>query len=80
MDIAIADLKKKKESLMATFRQHLKKKKASLLSGSGEDEIYKPIWVFYDVMEAFLGNMYECTSRLNTEDNVSTRNKIRNAY
>ncbi|CAG9792695.1 unnamed protein product [Diatraea saccharalis] len=51
---------------MATFRQHLKKKKNSVTSGCGEEDIYKPIWVFYNTMESFLGDVYECSSKLNT--------------
>ncbi|GBP43085.1 hypothetical protein EVAR_96347_1 [Eumeta japonica] len=48
-----------------TFRQHLKKKN-SLPSGCGEEDVYKPIWVFYNAMASFLGDVYECSSKLNT--------------
>lgn len=50
---------------MATFRQHLKKK-ASISSGCGEEDVYKPIWIFFNVMESFLGDVYECSSKMNT--------------
>lgn len=66
MEIPIPELKKKKEALMATFRQHLKKRKASISSGCGEEDVYKPIWIFYNVMESFLGDVYECSSKMNT--------------
>ncbi|CAG5002272.1 unnamed protein product [Parnassius apollo] len=66
MEISIPDLKRKKEALMATFRQHLKKKKASVSSGCGYEDVYKPIWVFYDVMESFLGDVYECSNKMHT--------------
>jgi len=36
---------------MATFRGHLrKKKKASIKSGAGANDIYKPIWFAYEYM------------------------------
>lgn len=41
---------------MATFKGHLRKKKASIKSGAGINDIYKPIWFLYEQMESFLGD------------------------
>ncbi|GBP72300.1 hypothetical protein EVAR_24868_1 [Eumeta japonica] len=43
MEIPIPELNKKKEVLIATFKQHLKKKKNSMISGCGEEDVYKSI-------------------------------------
>ncbi|VVC90785.1 unnamed protein product [Leptidea sinapis] len=50
MNIPLEELKRKKEGLMATFRQHYRKK---------QKIGYKPIWMYYDVMEEFLETIYE---------------------
>lgn len=71
MGVPVHELKKKKESLMTYFRSNLKKKISSLKSGAGEDDAYKPIWIFYDAMEVFLKDVYESSSICNTEQNVS---------
>lgn len=68
LETAVAVLKKKKDSLMATFRGHLRKKKASIKSGAGFDEVYKPIWFAFETMDAFLGAVYECNATINTEN------------
>lgn len=62
------DLKNKKNSLMATFRHHLRRKKQSLKSGAGEDDVYKPVWLYYDTMETFLASVYKCHTTINTEE------------
>lgn len=71
MGVPVHELKKKKESLMTSFRGNLKKKLLSLKSGSGEEDAFKPIWIFYDAMEVFLRDVYESTSIMNSEENVS---------
>lgn len=68
LNISIDDLKKKKNSIMATFRGHLRKKKASIKSGASQNDIYRPIWFLYNQMESFLGKLYECNVTLNTEE------------
>nr|CAH7752474.1 unnamed protein product [Callosobruchus chinensis] len=50
----VTELKKKKDSLMASFRACLNKAKQSLKSGAGTDEIYKPPWFAYEKMATFL--------------------------
>ncbi|CAH1994420.1 unnamed protein product [Acanthoscelides obtectus] len=66
----VPELKNKKNSLMATFRQHLRRKKQSLQSGAGEDDAYKPVWLYYDAMETFLASVYKCHTTINTEEGL----------
>lgn len=66
-----SDLKSKKNSLMPTFRQPLRRKKQSLTSGAGEDDVYKPGWLYYDTMEAFLASSYKCHTTINTEEGLN---------
>lgn len=40
---------------MATFRGHLRKKKASIKSGVSQSDVYRPIWFLFNQMESFLG-------------------------
>ncbi|XP_028173227.1 uncharacterized protein LOC114362146 [Ostrinia furnacalis] len=54
INCTIPDLKKKKESLMTSFRMHLNKKK--------NQEGYHTPWFAYPLMESFLGGRYECDS------------------
>lgn len=74
MGVPIHELKKKKENLLATFRANLKKRKASITSGAGAEDVYRPIWIFYDVMAAFLMDVYESPSIMDSEDKVSKTN------
>ncbi|KAI5634420.1 alcohol dehydrogenase transcription factor myb/SANT-like domain-containing protein [Phthorimaea operculella] len=56
-------LKKKRDSLMATFRGHFRKKKASIKAGASEDDIYTPRWQYYSIMERiFAGSVYDVDS------------------
>ncbi|XP_068625177.1 uncharacterized protein [Battus philenor] len=55
LNCSVTDLKKKKESLMTSFRMHLNKKKKSLGS-------YHTTWFAYPHMESFLSGKYECDS------------------
>lgn len=57
MQIPVLELKKKKETLMTAFRLHHKKILQSIRAN--EDEVYKPIWIFYEPLESFLKNVYE---------------------
>lgn len=56
---------------MTSYRTHLKKRKASILSGAGDEEVYKPIWMFFDMMDSFLKDIYDCKDIFNTEEDVS---------
>lgn len=61
---------------MSAFRLHFKKKQDSIRSGMGEDQIHKPIWIFYDALEAFLKGKYKCKSIISTdEERVSKTNR-----
>lgn len=51
---SINDLKKKKDSLMATYRKLINKVKASKKAGAGSDSTFKPEWFAYEVMARFL--------------------------
>ncbi|XP_053605657.1 uncharacterized protein LOC128672486 [Plodia interpunctella] len=55
INCSIIDLKKKKESLMTSFRMHFNKKKRC-------QEAYQTTWFAYPLMESFLGGKYECDS------------------
>jgi hypothetical protein len=68
-------MKKKKGSLMASFRHHLRRKKASIASGASSDDVYHPTWYAYEVMEGFLGSHYDCDPTYNTENGVSNQLK-----
>lgn len=68
----IEDLKSKNKSLMATFRPLLKKKQNSIRSGAGADDVYLPVWFAFEIMESFLGSIYDVEETINTEDRVSS--------
>lgn len=53
----ITEIKKKKDSLMATYRKLLNKVKASKGTGSGAKDVIKPDWFAYNSM-AFLHGIY----------------------
>lgn len=65
-------IEKEKRNINDIISDAFKKKNDSIRSGMGEEDIYKPIWIFYDVMEAFLKERYECKSIISTGgDSVS---------
>lgn len=64
---SVIDLKKKKDSLMASFRSCINKIKASKKSGAGADEIYKPHWFAFEKMASFLGDKDVPKQTINTE-------------
>lgn len=64
----ITEIKAKKNSLMATFRKHLRCKKQSMKSGAGVDDIYQPIWPYFEIVEEFLAPVYLCDKTINTEE------------
>lgn len=61
---SIVDLKKKKESLMTSFRMHYTKKKKS-------QESFHTTWFAYPLMESFLGGKYECDSTNQMDSEVT---------
>ncbi|CAD0204943.1 unnamed protein product [Chrysodeixis includens] len=66
----VPKLKKKRDSLMATYRSHLRKIKNSFKSGAGLDEVYKPVWFAFNLMNSFLEQLCECKITRNTESQV----------
>ncbi|CAH2208699.1 jg26511 [Pararge aegeria aegeria] len=76
MEIPIADLKKKKDSLMSSYRSYKGKVKKSVQSGAGADEIYQPIWFAYEAMDAFLGDNLKCKKSMNTERGVQEPKEV----
>lgn len=78
---SVKELKRKKDSLMATFRSQLRKKKASIRSGTSSVDIYKPVWFAYEFMEAFLVPVNENMSTdMSTQDSVSKISRISKIY
>lgn len=55
----MVDLKAKKNSLMATFRKHLRAKKNSIKTRAGAEDIYQPLWLYYEIMAEFLASVYQ---------------------
>lgn len=70
-EFTVSELKKKRDSLMATYRGHLRKIKNSSKSGAGSNEVYKPVWFAFDLMNSFLEQLYQCNITRNTENQVS---------
>jgi hypothetical protein len=64
---SVQELKKKKESLMATFRPLLNKVKASMKTGKGADEVYRPSWFAFETMAKFLNGIYQPRNIVNTQ-------------
>nr|XP_022907617.1 uncharacterized protein LOC111419095 [Onthophagus taurus] len=74
VDCSVAELKKKKESLMATFRPLLKKVRSSYKSGAGTGELYKPNWFAYEAMANFLQPVNLPRETINTSIDEETSN------
>lgn len=66
LNIPVGELKKKKDSLMSSYRTYRKKVKDSTHSGASSSEIYKPIWFAYETMDSFLGEGVQCKQTINT--------------
>lgn len=56
IDCTMAELKKKKDGLMATYRKLAHKVRNTEKSATGE--VYKPEWFAYDFMNKFLNGVY----------------------
>lgn len=55
----VITLKRKKESLMASFRLLLNKVKSSMKVASDINDVYKPNWFAYGTMANFLEGIYQ---------------------
>ncbi|CAH1118439.1 unnamed protein product [Phaedon cochleariae] len=58
VECPIEELKRKKDSLMATYRSLRNKIKQKEI-GSGSEDAYKPNWFAYEAMFQFLGDVYQ---------------------
>ncbi|XP_050517011.1 uncharacterized protein LOC126891783 [Diabrotica virgifera virgifera] len=63
----IDELKRKKESLMASYRGCRNKIRESTKSGSGTDDVYKPSWLYYEKMAGFLLNRNKAKVTMKSE-------------
>lgn len=63
----VSDLKKKKDSLMASFRTCLKRVKDSMKSGASADDVFKPNWFAFPKMSAFLRDKDAPRETVNSE-------------
>lgn len=52
----VSELKKKKDSLMASFRYQMRRKKEAIAIG---EPLYKSTWFAFNFMHGFLGQIYE---------------------
>ncbi|XP_045491091.1 uncharacterized protein LOC123690974 [Colias croceus] len=66
-EIPVEELKKKKDSLFATYRGYYRKIEASLKSGAGADDVYRPVWFAFEFMNSFLGCVYKCKQTITTD-------------
>lgn len=53
-DVTVDALKRKKESLMSTYRALAKKVKCSHTTGSGANDAYEPSWFAFDAIDRFI--------------------------
>lgn len=67
---SVTELKKKKDSLMASFRACLNKVRQSLKNGAGTEEVYKPQWFAFEKMAGFLRDKDYQKIAINTEVNM----------
>ncbi|XP_077286545.1 uncharacterized protein LOC143911526 [Arctopsyche grandis] len=79
MCIPLTECKKKKDSLMSSYRGYKKKVKDSIHSGAGSSEVYKPIWFAYDVIGSFLGEGLHCKEMINSERSSVNDNEERSS-
>ncbi|XP_053623245.1 uncharacterized protein LOC128682527 [Plodia interpunctella] len=66
MKVTVTELKRKKETLLAAYRLNHRKVLASYQAG--DDEVFKPPWIYYDALAAFMNNVYECKSTLMSKE------------
>lgn len=69
LEFSIGELKKKRDSLMATFRPLFRKVKATAKMNKDES-IYRPGWFAYETMEKFLKIAYQPQSPPNSIHSV----------
>ena len=67
IDVTVELLRKKKESLMATYRTLSRKVRDSETTGSGTKDVYNPSWFAYDAIDRFIGATGKKTTSLSSE-------------
>lgn len=67
MECTVEILKKKKESLMPTYKTLKKKAIASKRSGASHDDVYKPTWFAFSFMDGFLKDVGSIRPTTDTE-------------
>lgn len=70
IEMTVAALKKKKESLMSTYRSLRKKVVDSETSGTGSSELYSPSWFAYNAIDRFVRVQNTKIPSLNSEVNL----------
>ncbi len=68
--MSVAQLKKKKESLMSTYRACKKKVFETDSSGAGTGDVYTPTWFAYDAINRFLRATGQKRASMSTEVNL----------
>lgn len=71
VDVSVDFLKRKKESLMSTYRTLKRKVIASMKTGTAEEDIYKPSWFAFEKMHRFLRRTGVANETINTEVRVN---------
>lgn len=71
MNISVEELKENKDSLMRAFRGHIRNIKKSEQFGARTNEVYKPVWFVFDLMQLFLRPTFECRVAINTETDAA---------
>nr|XP_037871297.1 uncharacterized protein LOC105841283 [Bombyx mori] len=74
-ECSIDELKKKRNSLIAAYREHLKKLKDPFTTGSSTDDVYQPTWFAFEAMHSFLRPVYEYNNTRNTEEPTTSNSE-----
>ncbi|XP_028177808.1 uncharacterized protein LOC114365429 [Ostrinia furnacalis] len=72
--VSVPLLKRKKESLNATYRAYRRKVESSMKSGDNDDFVYRPTWFAYEYMDSFLGQVYN--KQIKTDQRDETEKSI----
>lgn len=66
MEIPVDELKTKKTNLFSSYRNYKSKIKKSEKSGAGADDVYKPIWFGYNIIDSMIGDTTINKTTINT--------------
>ncbi|KAF9406032.1 hypothetical protein HW555_005080 [Spodoptera exigua] len=70
MEIPVDELKTKKTNLFSSYRNYKSKIKKSEKSGAGADDVYKPIWFGYNIIDSMIGDTTINKTTINTPENM----------